>query len=98
MNKDLDEKFFDRADAHISVSNEQLKDISPGKVSASMMYAASRFNAWWTACGFLSADDMAARRDENIDYFMQEYRLMLEENMDDYITNFDKYMAAGKNV
>jgi len=97
MNKDLDEKFFERADVHISVSNEQLKDITPGKVSASMMYATSRFNAWWTACGFSSASDMAARRDENIDYFMQEYRLMLEENMDDYIKNFDKYIAEGNN-
>lgn len=97
MNKDLDEKFFERADAHINVSNEQLKDITPGKVSASMMYATSRFDAWWMACGFSFASDMAARRDENVDYFMQEYLLMLEENMDDYIKNFDKYMAVGKD-
>jgi hypothetical protein len=98
MNSDIDEKFFERADAHIHLSNDQLKNITPGKVSASMMYATSRFNTWWTACGFSSASDMAARRDENIEYFMQQYRMMLEENMDDYIENFDKYMAAGKDA
>lgn len=36
---DLDPNFYNRADAHIDLSNSQLADINPGKVSASMMYA-----------------------------------------------------------
>ena len=44
--QNLDPKFYDRADAHINLSNDQLKDINPGKVSASMMYATARFNAY----------------------------------------------------
>lgn len=96
MSENLDEKFFERADAHVHLSNDQLCGASPGKVSASMMYATARFNAWWTACGFPSARDMAGRREQNIEYFVQQYRLMLEENMDDYIKNFDVYITAGK--
>lgn len=42
----LDTKFFERADAHIHLSNAQLADINPDKVSASMMYATARFNAY----------------------------------------------------
>jgi hypothetical protein len=39
---------------------------------------------------------MAASRDETIDYFLSEYRLMLEENFDDYVENFAKYMTPAQ--
>jgi hypothetical protein len=51
-NQEIDPKFFDRADAHINLSNDQLADINPGKVSASMMYATARFNAYISWIGF----------------------------------------------
>lgn len=87
-----DPKFFDRADAHIRLSNEQLGDGAPGKVSASMMYATARFNAWVSACGFAASSDMAKAKSETLEYFVAEYRKMLEENLDDYIKDFDGYM------
>lgn len=89
---DTDPKFFDRADAHIHLSNEQMGDAARGKVSASMMYATARFNAWVSACGFASGPEMAEARQETVDYFVTEYRKMLEENMDDYIAQFERYM------
>lgn len=94
MPKETDEEFYDRADAHIDLSNDHLKDIGGGKVSASMMYATARFNAWVSACGFQSGEQMASARDETIEYFVQQYRLMLEENIDDYIQNFEKYIQV----
>ena len=94
MVRDVDDKFFERADAHIHLSNDQLKEISRGKVSASMMYSVARFNAWNSACGFANAEEMATERQEHLDYYVTEYRKMLEENLDDYIENFAKYMAA----
>jgi len=87
-----DELFFKRADAHIDLANEQLKDASRGKVSASMMYATARFNAWVTACEADSDDDLRSGKGESIEYFVAQYRSMLEENLDDYIGNFDRYM------
>lgn len=92
MPSDVDDKFFDRADAHIRLSNEQLADITRGKASASMMYGTARFNAWVTACGFDTGQEMAAKKQETVDYFVKQYRLMLEENFDDYVENFSKYM------
>jgi hypothetical protein len=71
-----------------------LKDIGIGKVSASMMYSLARFNAWVSACGFESASDMSAARKETIDYFVNQYIKMLEDNLDDYIANFEKYMKV----
>jgi hypothetical protein len=91
--KDADDKFYDRADEHIHLSNSQItEEVGSGKVSASFMYSVARFNAWLTACGFENSQDMQDMRDENIEYFMKQYRVMLEENFDDYITNFNSYM------
>lgn len=88
----FDESFFERADEHINLSNLQLKSVSKGKVSASMMYSVSRFNSWLSASGFNNADEMKKAKKETLDYFVNEYRNMLEENLEDYINNFDQYM------
>jgi len=90
---DVDEKFYERADAHINLSNDQLKEIGLVKVNDSMMYALVRFNAWVSASGFDSGKEMSTARDEIIDYFSIQYRKMLEENLDNYIANFDKFMG-----
>ena len=94
MNNDTDndEKFYGRADAHIHLANNHLTDTARGKVSASMMYAASRFNAWVSATEFQSGPQMAEKRDEIIEYFVTQYKAMLEENLDNYIAQFDEYM------
>jgi hypothetical protein len=90
-----DETFFKRADAHIKLSNEQIsREVSHGKVSASMLYAAARFNAWVTATSYTSRTEMAKGREETLEYFCEQYRKMLEENLDDYIQNYEKYMGT----
>lgn len=98
MVQNVDEKFFERADAHIHLSNEQLKEIGRGKVSASMMYSVARFNAWNSACGFENTEQMASAREETIDYYVTQYRKMLEENLDDYIENFKEYMEKSNDT
>lgn len=90
---DVDEKFYDRADAHINLSNDQLKDSGLIKVNDSMMYALVRFNSWVSASGFDSAIEMSEAREEIIEYFSIQYRKMLAENLDNYIANFDKFMG-----
>jgi hypothetical protein len=92
----VDDKFYERADAHIHLSNEQLEEIDRVRASASMMYATARFNAWVSARGFGTKEEMAASREETIDYFLSEYRLMLEENFDDYVENFAKFMTPAQ--
>jgi hypothetical protein len=81
----------------IHLANDQLKDTTGGKVSASFMYALARFNAWVTACGFNSADELRAAQDETVEYFVVQYRAMLIENLNDYGTNFDKYMRPARS-
>ena len=94
----VDDKFYERADAHTHLSNEQLGEIDRVRASSSMMYATARFNAWVSARGFGTKEEMAASREETIDYFLSEYRLMLEENFEDYVENFAKYMFDAEGV
>ena len=90
LNKDP--TFFDRADAHIRLANEHCSDTGRGKVSASLMYGSARFQAWNAATWAEDVEDMKARRDETVKYFVEQYQAMLEENLDDYIGNFEQYM------
>ena len=91
---EADEEFYDRADEHINLSNNQITEsIGKGKVSASFMYSAARFNAWVSASGWNNKEEMKVSKEETVEYFVTEYRKMLEENLDDYIENFNKYMG-----
>ncbi len=95
----VDEKFFERADAHIALANGHINaQLHPGLASNSLMYAASRFNAWVTAAGFKSGEDMKKERKEVIDFFTEQYKLMLEENFDNYAENYDHFMGVSKEM
>jgi len=96
--KELDPTFYDRADAHIYLSNDQItEEIGRGKVSASFMYSLARFNAWVSACGWTGGQELAEAKEDTIEYFVEQYRKMLNENLDDYIKNFDEYMKPEKD-
>ncbi|MEO8146228.1 MAG: DUF3144 domain-containing protein [Bacteroidia bacterium] len=89
---EIDDNFFNRADEHINLSNQQLSNASMSMVSASMMYSVSRFNAWVNARGWNSGKEMEKAKEVSLEYFVEQYRRMLKENFEDYINNFDNYM------
>jgi hypothetical protein len=94
MPKDTDEKFYERADAHIHLANEHLQKTGRKRASASIMHGTSRFNAWISTCGFSTKEEMSSARQDAIEYFVAQYRLMLEENLDDYIQDFENHMQV----
>ena len=99
MPANTDDAFYERADAHILLANDQLQGLpSRGMASASMLFGTARFNAWVSACGFESSTDMATAKEETLNYFCEQYRKMLEENLDDYIKNFSRYMQMSTDV
>ncbi|HEX5049125.1 MAG TPA: DUF3144 domain-containing protein [Gammaproteobacteria bacterium] len=93
--KDEEARFYERVDSHIQLSNDQLKgEPNRGRVNASMMSASARFSAYVAASSASSADQMAADRDKTIAYFVEQYRLMLEDHLEDHIANFSSYMEG----
>jgi len=90
---DTNEQFFGRADEHILLSNKQIESGADSQiVNASFMYSTTRFNAWLSASGFTNSEEMKHKREESINFFVEQYRKMLVENIDDYIEHFDSYM------
>jgi len=93
----LDEKFYERADAHIALANGHINaNIHPGMVSNSLMFGAARFNAWVAAAGFSNGEDMKKEKEDILKYFTEQYRLMLAENLENYAENYDHYMGVSK--
>jgi len=91
----LDKKFYERADAHIALANGHINtEIHPGIASNSLMFAASRFNAWVAAAGFKNGEDMKKEKKEVLDFFVNQYKLMIEENFDNYADNYEQYMGT----
>ena len=54
----LDDDFWDRADSFIDLANSYCEKVGRGQVSASLLYAAARFNASVVACSASSADEL----------------------------------------
>ncbi len=82
--------FLKRADAHIALANEQLtNNVTQGEASASFTYGAARFNAWMAASSIESAQDLLKDKEQIVEYFLKEYKLALEEHINNHIENFE---------
>jgi len=90
---EIDSKFYDRVDEQINLSNTQLTTgIESAYVNNSNLYATARFNAWTVARNWNSGEAMEKGKQHTIEYFVRQYQKLLEENLNDYIQNFDEYM------
>ncbi len=95
----IDANFYKRADAHIQLANSYInEETPPADATNSLMFASSRFNAWIAAMGFKSAEEMKAEKKEVIDFFTTQYKLMLEENFDNYVENFEQFITGAKEA
>lgn len=92
MADQFDAAFYQRADAHIFLSNDQKLNAQPDMVNASMMFASARFCAYLSAGGFGSGAAMAQGKQEVSDYFVEGFRQMLNAHLEDYIRNYDTFM------
>lgn len=88
-------EFRARADAVIELLNRQANEAPTGQVSASVMYATARFNAFQVAATADSAEKMAEERENAIHYFTSQYRKMFEDHFDECLKHFDRYTGSG---
>jgi hypothetical protein len=70
-NTDKDKEFYEMADAYIALANKQSKNVNQGKVSATFLYAAARFNTFLVASGSNSANEFASKKENIFDYYIR---------------------------
>lgn len=88
-----DPAFYQMADEFIGVANQLAnKDTEAGKVSAAFLYAAARYNTFIVASSADSALAFQNYQETAKEYFLAEYKKMLDEHMADYAAHFDHYL------
>ena len=90
--KPENQAFWRVADSFIAHANGQ-NDTDRGVVSAGFAYSSARFNAFVIASQCGNKEAFEAEKDAAINYFVEQYKLALTENVADYSANFDKYIS-----
>ncbi len=75
----IDPNFFVALNEYIALANKQGKSNSSGRISLVTLYAAGRFNAHHYLLSEKAPDE---KRGEFLDYMVDLYRRILEENLD----------------
>jgi len=85
-----DKQFWELADSFIQLANTNLNAAKPSKVSASALFAASRFNAFVITVSASSKEQLIAEKEAAIAYFLEQYEAMLRENIDEHLARYDQ--------
>lgn len=84
-----DKEFYELADEHIALANTRMNKVKPAKVSATMLFATARFNAFLISVSAENKAQMLLDKEPAIAYFMQEYEKYLRENIDEHLARHD---------
>lgn len=76
-----EETFHEVADEFINLANELSDDWALPFLSAAIMFAAARFNAF----NFQSIDGDSEKIEEAIGYYTEQYNKMLRENLKELV-------------
>ena len=91
-----DKEFFELADSFIHLANKHCNDVRRTKVSATILYATARFNAFVVASSTKRKDQLTSEKEVATAYLVEQYEKMLRENLDDYESNYKKYKGQSE--
>ena len=87
-NKSDDDLFWELVEKYIDQANDDCETVDPGIVSAALMNAAARFNAFVVAQSSLDKTEFAEDVEGTTNYLSGRYRDFLKEHMEDYRENY----------
>lgn len=88
-----DKQFWELADSFIQLANTHLNEVKPSKISASALFAASRFNAFVITASASSKEQLIAEKEAAIAYFLEQYETMLRENLEEHLARYDQHIG-----
>ncbi len=80
-------EFYKSADQFINLANELSKKDNSGKIGAALRFAAARYSSFEMSLKF---KDMAVEKESIKKSLLDDYALMLDENLDTYIKHLEK--------
>jgi hypothetical protein len=83
-----DDIFWEWVEKFIDQANTACDSADPGIVSAALMNAAARFNAYVVAQSSLDKNEFAEDVEGTTNYLTGRYRDFLKEHMEDYRENY----------
>jgi hypothetical protein len=92
MTTDDNKQFWDLADAFIQKANDACEDADPGIVSAALLNAAARFNAFVVATSSIDRKEYSDEIESSEKYLTNRYREILRENLEDYREHYKIYV------
>ena len=81
---DKNQQFRQFADTFIDVANNHIDTADSSFVSSSMLYGTSRFCSFVVASGCEDAKQLEQNREGAIEFYTEEFKRMLSENLDEY--------------
>lgn len=86
--------FWDLVEIFIQKANDACDDADPGIVSAAMLNASARFNAFVVAHSSLDKNEFAEDVENSVNYLTGRYRDFLKEHMEDYRENYRQLIGV----
>lgn len=89
-----EQQFWNLVDHFIEQANNACDDLDPGMVSAALLNASARFNAFVVASSSLDRKEYIDEMDASLNYLTGHYRDLLRDNLEDYRENFKVYVRT----
>ncbi len=93
MSKKDEDVFWNLVDQFIEQANQSCDQADPGIVSAALLNATARFNAFIVANESLDKKEYAEEVDSALNYLTGRYREILREHLEDYRENYTQYIG-----
>jgi Protein of unknown function (DUF3144) len=85
-------QFWDLVDQFIQQANDACEHLEPGLVSAALLNASARFNAFVVASASLDRAEFIEEIDPALNHLTDHYRSLLRDNLDDYREHYKNYI------
>lgn len=87
-------QFWSLVETFIEKANDACDSVDPGIVSAALLNATARFNAFVVAHSSLDKNEFAEDVDDSIHYLTGRYRDFLKEHMNEYRENYSQLIGV----
>jgi len=89
-----EDNYWALVEAFVESANQAMETLDMGIVSAALLNAAARFNAYVLAASSLDANEFAEDLPDTTNYLTGRYRDLLKEHLEDYKENYKKYIRT----